>query len=250
MANRDLFRGADYERRRAARGAHGAWRGLWRRLIMQAAAALLLFGCVVCLYEQESELGDGVRYIVALARADEQELMEVGSFSEVWRGLLDRVTAGEAAGEQDKVPDEALEVSRPVDLSGAPADYLSSAALNGDGNLVMILPASGLMQGAFGDVDEQGLQVGGLKIYCQSRQEVKAAAAGMVSAAADGERVVLSHRDGVETCYIGEIEPAVEVGQTLRQGELLGYVQEGSLTFQVLQEGDAVDPFLYVKGPQ
>lgn len=241
MANRDLFRGADYERQRAA---GGPWRSLWQRLIMQAAAALLLFGGVVCLYEQESELGEGVRYIVALARADEQELMEVGSFSEAWQGLLDRAKVVGAE------PDEVQEVSQPVDLSGAPADYLESAAVNGDGNLVMILPASGLMQGAFGDVDEQGLQVSGLKIYCQSRQEVKAAAIGQVSLAAEGERVVLSHRDGVETCYIGEIEPVVEVGQTLRQGELLGYVQEGSLVFQVLQEGEAVDPFLYVKGPQ
>lgn len=243
MANRDLFRGADYERRREA---GSPWRGLWRRLIMQAMAALLLFGGVVCLYEQESELGEGVRYIVALARADEQELLAVSSFSEAWQELLDRVSAVGAAAE----PEEVREVSQPVDLSGAPADYLASAAVNGDGNLVMILPASGLMQGAFGDVDEQGLAVGGLKIYCQSRQEVKAAAIGQVSLVVEGERVVLSHRDGVETCYIGEIEPAVEVGQTLRQGELLGYVQEGSLTFQVLQEGEAVDPFLYVKGPQ
>ncbi len=60
------------------------------------------------------------------------------------------------------------------------ADYLQAAPGNAAGNLVMILPASGLMQSAFGDIDEQGLSVDGLKIFCQNQQEVKAAAIGEV----------------------------------------------------------------------
>ena len=245
MANRDLFRGVDmYENRQRRAGGRRVW-SFWQRLAMQAAAALLLFGGVVYLYDQESELGEGVRYIVALAQADEQELMEVGSFSELWQELVDKGAGADVAPPEGEKPDE-----QPVDWSEQPEAYLASAQTDAGGNLVMILPASGLMQGAFGDVDEAGLKVSGLKIYCQSRQEVKAAAIGEVTEAVAGERVVLSHRDGVETCYVGGIEPVVKAGDTLRQGELLGYVEEGSLLFEVRQEGEAVDPFLYVKGPQ
>lgn len=261
MANRDLFRGMDaydMQRRREAGGAPG--RNLlqvWgRRLLAQAAAALLLFCGVVYLYEQESALGEGVRYIVALAGSDEQEIMAVNSFADIWQELLNH-SEGVAAENPgvDKNDDnlsnsaEAVSDNAPVDYQ-PDEEYLQAAPGNAEGNLVMILPASGLMQSAFGDIDEQGLSVDGLKIFCQNQQEVKAAAIGEVIEVISGEKVVLRHRDGVISCYQGGIEPAVQVGETLRQGQLLGRITESTLFFQVLRDEKPLDPFLFVKGPE
>ena len=87
MANRDLFRGIDaYDsQRRREPLSKSPLQVLGRRLMVQAAAALLLFCGIVYLYEQESAIGEGVRYIVALASADEQEVMAVGSFADLWQ---------------------------------------------------------------------------------------------------------------------------------------------------------------------
>ncbi len=261
MANRDLFRGIDaYDsQRRREPLSKSPLQVLGRRLMVQAAAALLLFCGIVYLYEQESAIGEGVRYIVALASADEQEVMAVGSFADLWQDLRGRAEQLQAdvSSDTDK-KDEPDDIVLPT-LSTLDEDptnyqpgeeYLAAAQLDESGNLVMILPASGLMQSAFGDIDEQGLTVSGLKIFCQNQQEVKAAAIGEVVEVVAGEKIVLQHRDGVESCYQGAIEPVVQVGETLRQGQLLGHITESTLFFQVVREETPLDPFLFVKGPE
>ena len=261
MANRDLFRGIDaYDsQRRREPLSKSPLQVLGRRLMVQAAAALLLFCGIVYLYEQESAIGEGVRYIVALASADEQEVMAVGSFADLWQDLRGRAEQLQAdvSSDTDK-KDESDDMVLPT-LSTLDEDptnyqpgeeYLAAAQLDESGNLVMILPASGLMQSAFGDIDEQGLTVSGLKIFCQNQQEVKAAAIGEVVEVVAGEKIVLQHRDGVESCYQGAIEPVVQVGETLRQGQLLGHITESTLFFQVVRDETPLDPFLFVKGPE
>ncbi len=261
MANRDLFRGIDaYDsQRRREPLSKSPLQVLGRRLMVQAAAALLLFCGIVYLYEQESAIGEGVRYIVALASADEQEVMAVGSFADLWQDLRGRAEQLQAdvSSDTDK-KDEPDDMVLPT-LSTLEEDptnyqpgeeYLAAAQLDESGNLVMILPASGLMKRAFGDIDEQGLTVSGLKIFCQNQQEVKAAAIGEVVEVVAGEKIVLQHRDGVESCYQGAIEPVVQVGETLRQGQLLGHITESTLFFQVVREETPLDPFLFVKGPE
>ena len=261
MANRDLFRGIDaYDsQRRREPLSKSPLQVLGRRLMVQAAAALLLFCGIVYLYEQESAIGEGVRYIVALASADEQEVMAVGSFADLWQDLRGRAEQLQAdvSSDTDKKdePDDMVLPSLST-LDEDPTnyqpgeEYLAAAQLDESGNLVMILPASGLMQSAFGDIDEQGLTVSGLKIFCQNQQEVKAAAIGEVVEVVAGEKIVLQHRDGVESCYQGAIEPVVQVGETLRQGQLLGHITESTLFFQVVREETPLDPFLFVKGPE
>ncbi len=257
MANRDLFRGIDaYDsQRRREPLSKSPLQVLGRRLMVQAAAALLLFCGIVYLYEQESAIGEGVRYIVALASADEQEVMAVGSFADLWQDLRGRAEQLQAdvSSDTDK-KDESDDMVLPT-LSTLDEDptnyqpgeeYLAAAQLDESGNLVMILPASGLMQSAFGDIDEQGLTVSGLKIFCQNQQEVKAAAIGEVVEVVAGEKIVLQHRDGVESCYQGAIEPVVQVGETLRQGQLLGHITESTLFFQVVREETPLDTFLVV----
>ena len=261
MANRDLFRGIDaYDsQRRREPLSKSPLQVLGRRLMVQAAAALLLFCGIVYLYEQESAIGEGVRYIVALASADEQEVMAVGSFADLWQDLRGRAEQLQAdvssdTDKKDEPDDMVLPTLATLDedpTNYQPGEeYLAAAQLDESGNLVMILPASGLMQSAFGDIDEQGLTVSGLKIFCQNQQEVKAAAIGEVVEVVAGEKIVLQHRDGVESCYQGAIEPVVQVGETLRQGQLLGHITESTLFFQVVREETPLDPFLFVKGPE
>ena len=261
MANRDLFRGIDaYDsQRRREPLSKSPLQVLGRRLMVQAAAALLLFCGIVYLYEQESAIGEGVRYIVALASADEQEVMAVGSFADLWQDLRGRAEQLQAdvssdTDKKDEPDDMVLPTLSTLDedpTNYQPGEeYLAAAQLDESGNLVMILPASGLMQSAFGDIDEQGLTVSGLKIFSQNQQEVKAAAIGEVVEVVAGEKIVLQHRDGVESCYQGAIEPVVQVGETLRQGQLLGHITESTLFFQVVREETPLDPFLFVKGPE
>lgn len=261
MANRDLFRGIDaYDsQRRREPLSKSPLQVLGRRLMVQAAAALLLFCGIVYLYEQESAIGEGVRYIVALASADEQEVMAVGSFADLWqdlRGRAEQLQANVSSDTDKKDEPDDLILPTLSTLDEDPTnyqpgeEYLAAAQLDESGNLVMILPASGLMQSAFGDIDEQGLTVSGLKIFCQNQQEVKAAAIGEVVEVVAGEKIVLQHRDGVESCYQGAIEPVVQVGETLRQGQLLGHITESTLFFQVVREETPLDPFLFVKGPE
>ena len=241
MANRDLFRGIDaYDsQRRREPLSKSPLQVLGRRLMVQAAAALLLFCGIVYLYEQE--------------------VMAVGSFADLWQDLRGRAEQLQAdvssdTDKKDEPDDMVLPTLSTLDedpTNYQPGEeYLAAAQLDESGNLVMILPASGLMQSAFGDIDEQGLTVSGLKIFCQNQQEVKAAAIGEVVEVVAGEKIVLQHRDGVESCYQGAIEPVVQVGETLRQGQLLGHITESTLFFQVVREETPLDPFLFVKGPE
>lgn len=270
MANRDLFAGGqEYQTYRGGtRSAVGS--GLVRRLLWQSVAALLIFGAIVGLYEHESALGEGVRYVVALASADQQEIMAVGNFSDFLdnlgvsvdslgnvSGLDDDEVAGGADAAQSDTNTETADVETDVPaVAGDAADwqpdeaYLAAAQLDAEGDPVMILPVSGMMESAFGDIDDSGLNVAGLNIYCQGEQQVKAAAIGKVTGVTAGESIVIEHRDGVESRYCGNIQPEVAVGDTLRQGQLIGTVEEGELLFQVLREGEAVDPFLFLQGPE
>lgn len=244
MANRDLFYG-DYQRQEERRGS-----ALMSRLVLQGLVAMLFFAGVVALYDQEGRLGEGVRYVVALARADQQEVLAVNSLADVdWARLVDNL-----AGNATDVPD----VDDVTDVPDVPtaagdfvpgADYVDEAAKNVAGEAVLVLPTSGLLQAAFGDVGDDGLVVSGLEIFCQQEQAVKAVAIGKVQEAAAG-RLVIEHAGGLETVYAGALTTEVTVGDVVQQGQVVGHLPEGVLTFQVLVEGEPVDPLNYVLGPE
>lgn len=245
MANRDLFYG-DYQRQEERRGS-----ALMSRLVWQGLVAVLFFAGVVALYDQEGRLGEGVRYVVALARADQQEVLAVNSLADVdWARLVDNLAGGAA-----DVPDDVDDVADVADVPTAAGDfkpgdaYVGEAATNAAGEAVLVLPTSGLMQAAFGDVGDDGLVVTGLEIFCQQEQAVKAAAIGKVQEAAAG-RLVIEHAGGLETVCAGALTMDVAVGDVVQQGQVVGHLPEGVLTFQVLVEGEPVDPLNYVLGPE
>lgn len=230
MANRDLF-GGDYQRAEERRGG-----AMFSRLVLQGLVAAVMFGGVVALYEQEGRLGEGVRYVVALARADQQDVLAVNSLADVdWQGLVANL-----AGDEPDEPNLA-----------ASADVTDDVALSAgeQGDTVLVLPASGLMQAAFGDLGADGLAVDGLEIYCQQEQTVKAAAAGRVVEVLAGS-IRLEHAAGLETVYAGALEPDVAAGDEVQQGQVIGRLPEGVLTFKLLVEGEPVDPLGYVLGPE
>ncbi len=148
MANRDLFRGMDtYENQRRDNAGSPFWQAWGRRIIAQAAAALLLFCGVVYLYEQESALGDGVRYVVALATTNEQQIMAVNSFADIWQDLLHKVGDEDGENPDAQEPNDKSEEQTetlPGQVAAVDyqpnADYLQAAPGNAAGNLVMILP--------------------------------------------------------------------------------------------------------------
>ena len=256
MANRDLFTGGDYPPRRTETRTAGGW---LRRLVWQGLAALLLFGGVVWGYEQETELGEGVRYVVALARQDNQQAMAVNGLLDIWQEIKqptgeDKVADVNDVGGDEIVGDDEIVGGYEIvgEVIGEQPDeaYLAAAVVDDEGLPVLILPTSGLMQGAFGEVTADGLPLLGVQIFCQKEQPIKAAAIGEVTEVIDGERVVLQHTAGLETVYVGEIEVEAAVGDVLRQGEVVGRITDGMLYFQVLQDGEPYDPFLFVKGPK
>lgn len=244
MANRDLFSSVDYQRQRNGEKS-GSW--LMSRLFLQGLAALVMFCGVVYLYEQESDLGDGVRYVVALARTEQQEALAVNGLADFWQDLTNAEEKQKSVQENVTTPTAALQDSGEYQPS---AEYLAEAKLDENGDPVLILPASGLMQSAFGELDAQGLPVSGLEIFCQQEQTVKAAAIGEVTEVVAGERVTLKHSGGMETVYSGALTAEVAVGDVVNQGENLGRISEGVLLFRVLVEGEPQDPLAYVLGPQ
>lgn len=251
MANRDLFSGGDYQRQTSGEKS-GSW--LMSRLFLQGLVALVMFAGVVYLYEQESELGDGVRYVVALARTEQQEALAVSGLADFWQALTaedEHTPDKNAIGEGEKSGGEVSEQVVVQDADYQPdSEYLAQAKLGEDGEPILILPASGLMQSAFGELDEGGLPISGLEIFCQQEQSVKAAAIGEVVEVVQGEKIVLKHSGGMETVYGGAVSGDVGKGDVVNQGEVIGRVGEGVLLFQVLVEGEPQDPLAYVLGPQ
>lgn len=264
MANRDLFAGGDYQRPRRDERP-GGWLG---RLLAQGLAALVLFAGVVYLYDQESALGEGVRYVVALATTEQQEAMAVNGLMDFWHELTagddgqtgndnepadDGQTAnGEGQTDENNDNDNAADSSvLPTTTDYHPGEELLTATpLTDSGEPVLILPASGLMQSAFGDLDESGLPVSGLEIFCQQEQTIKAAAIGEVKEVIPGQSITLTHSGDMETVYAGDISAEVKEGDVLRQGEVIGRLTDGVLLFQVMLEGEPQDPLLYVLGPE
>ncbi len=123
------------------------------------------------------------------------------------------------------------------------------------------LPVQGRVSSYFGwrNVSVNGNRYhGGLDIAAPSGTPVKAARSGVVVRAGwwgtYGNVVVLDHGDGSETRYAHLSAIAVRVGESLRQGDVLGAVgSTGASTgphlhFEVRFDGRAVDPLPYLQG--
>jgi hypothetical protein len=96
----------------------------------------------------------------------------------------------------------------------------------------------------------------GIDITAAYGTRIIAPAAGRVIKVANesgyGIMVVLDHGYGLETRYAHMSRPGVRVGQSVRRGDLLGYVGSTGLStgphlhYEVLKNGRAVDPLRYI----
>lgn len=212
MANRDLFQPQNenysykLENRQNSNFAKG--------FITQMLLATCIFSAMVYLYDNEGSLGNGVRYVVAMAQVQDQNfntenLMAVGNFF--------NSTAETDIIETDIIIEETPNINDETSVLEDTTDTKTEAETendNGTGSievlpswsdvttesLTLILPATGMMSANYGD-DIDGTAADHLEIYCQGTQTVKSAAIATVIEIHQGEKVVLEHQDNVKTVY-------------------------------------------------
>jgi|JI10StandDraft_1071094.scaffolds.fasta_scaffold74972_3 septal ring factor EnvC (AmiA/AmiB activator) len=116
-----------------------------------------------------------------------------------------------------------------------------------------ILPVSGPVLASFGDHDEMGAEILGLKIKTPSKAIVVTPMDGTVKYAGTfrnyGQIVIVEHQSGLHSLVAGMSTTDVSTGQSLKSGEPIGYMpsassQDGPLTlyYELRQNGDPVDP--------
>ena len=116
-----------------------------------------------------------------------------------------------------------------------------------------IWPASGRAIARFGDFDDLGAEIKGVKISTASKTIVVTPMKGIVKYSGAfrsyGQLVIVEHDNGYHSLIAGIERVNVGIGQTLKAGEPLGYMpasssQDGALTlyYELRHDGEAVDP--------
>lgn len=116
-----------------------------------------------------------------------------------------------------------------------------------------ILPVNGPLLARFGDYDEMGSEILGLKIKAPSKAIVVTPMDGTVKYSGTfrnyGQIVIVEHKSGLHSLVAGMSTTDVSTGQSLKSGEPIGYMpsassQDGPLTlyYELRQNGDPVDP--------
>lgn len=124
-------------------------------------------------------------------------------------------------------------------------------ALKGLGRAIW--PVSGRTIAQFGDQDEMGGAVRGIKIGASAKSIVVTPLAGTVKYAGTfrnyGQLVIVEHNNGYHSLLAGLSRADVAIGQNLSGGEPLGYMpgsssQNGPLTlyYELRHDGEAIDP--------
>lgn len=124
-------------------------------------------------------------------------------------------------------------------------------ALKGLGKAIW--PVSGRTIAQFGDQDELGGAIKGIKIGAAAKSIVVTPLAGTVKYAGTfrnyGQLVIVEHDNGYHSLLAGLSRADVATGQTLNGGEPLGYMpgsssQSGPLTlyYELRHDGEAIDP--------
>ncbi len=126
-----------------------------------------------------------------------------------------------------------------------------SKAIKGLGKAIW--PVSGRTIAQFGDQDEMGGTIKGIKIGASAKSIVVTPLAGTVKYAGTfrnyGQLVIVEHNNGYHSLLAGLSRADVATGQSLNGGEPLGYMpgsssQSGPLTlyYELRHDGEAIDP--------
>ncbi|MBN2204380.1 MAG: peptidoglycan DD-metalloendopeptidase family protein [Thermoleophilia bacterium] len=144
--------------------------------------------------------------------------------------------------------------------SRALASVISGGSSSGGGSGVLIWPCSGTVVSDFGWRTHPILGIElfhtGIDIAAPYGTPIKAAASGKVTMAAwyggYGNCTIIDHGDGLSTLYAHESSFKVGTGQSVSQGQLIGYVGSTGLStgphlhFETRVNGEPVDPMRYL----
>jgi len=116
-----------------------------------------------------------------------------------------------------------------------------------------IWPVSGRTIARFGDQDEWGAEILGIKIGASPKAVVVTPLKGTVKYSGTfrnyGQLVIVDHDNGYHSLIAGLSQAQVAIGQSLKAGEPLGYMPSSSsqgdaltLYYELRRDGEAVDP--------
>ncbi len=228
MSVRDLFEhngGGEYGWNQNGRKS----RTPFGHFIGQLVIAGLIFSCVLFCYDREGTAGEAVRFVVAMATADQGEMLAVD---------------GNVFAPLDE---EKTENAEGLDISAA-----YEGVTDAQGDLSMVLPMSGVMEASFGEKCANGA-ADGIDIRSESEQKVKATAPGTVTEILENGgtyKILLEHNEKTESHYVGVETVTVQEGDKVMQGDKIGGMSEGAtLHFSVYQGDTPVDPLTFLESP-
>jgi len=209
--------------------------------------------------EKEQEVADLVRELqdqndrlVALQTAQQEQRAEAAAARADKQGALTAVEQN--LEELEKQEKDLLAQSRA--LTGV----INGSSSSGGGSGVLIWPCSGTVVSDFGWRIHPILGIElfhtGIDIAAPYGTPIKAAAGGKVTMAAwyggYGNCTIIDHGDGLSTLYAHQSSFKVSTGQSVAQGQLIGYVGSTGLStgphlhFETRVNGEPVDPMRYL----
>lgn len=167
------------------------------------------------------------------------------------RSTRERLTAIEGELQRIMVPDPAEDAERAQALARLSAQ---SERPFGDRKGGLPAPVTGKVRFRFGDRADRGVLVQGLVVRAEGDRRVVTVAEGEVVFAGPfpglGNTIILNHGDRYHTVYAHLSSIAHEVGQKVRQNEVIGALaaSDPMLHFELRSEGKAVDPVPWLAG--
>ena len=172
-------------------------------------------------------------------------------------GTVRAVDLGTDGSESIPAVDRAPSAAPPTDpVAQAPATRPAPPASGACGTLRLASPVTGVRTSPFGP--RGGRNHDGIDLAAATGTPVRAAECGVVSVrgvqSGYGNMVCVQHSDRFETCYAHLSSFAVNGGQTVRRGQVIGYVGcTGSCTgphlhFETRVNGQAHNPDAYLRG--
>ena len=256
MAMNDLFKQKNQSYTRHDGDNKRRVGGFAGRFVSQLMIAGVIFVLLLFCYQKDNAAGEAVRHVVAMATADQSDTLAVSGLP-FWQSSVQDDTDAENQG-QTGTNDQQSNTDDGLNNSEADTENLDTSAAytsteQANGIIELLLPVSGVLSKAFGEVTTAGATCNGLIIGCESTQNVKAAAAGTITevgGSAGNYHLRIVHNTNTVTVYDGLTELTVKNGDEIRQGDTIGnIVAEGELHFAVLKDGKPVDPLNYLESP-
>jgi peptidoglycan DL-endopeptidase CwlO len=196
---------------------------------------------------------------LAEARAQDQEILsQVQQTQDELEGDVSDISAQIASQLQAKQQAEAAAAAAAAAAAESSSGTTTAPAgpVQGESSSGMIWPVNGPITSPFCEVRAWESCHPGIDIGVPSGTPIQAAAAGTVAIAGPasgyGNYTCIDHGGGISTCYAHQESISVSVGQSVSQGQVIGYSDctghcfGPHLHFEVRVNGNPVDPLGYL----